>query len=68
MKIDLSKNEVRIVLKALRNRTEDLTRFADDAELNGHRDTMVEFLEMANDNDAVLEKIEKAYESIFGES
>lgn len=67
MKIELSKDELRIVIKALRNRTEDLTRFADDSERSGHKTVMVNFLEMANDNDAVLEKIEKAYESIYGD-
>ena len=68
MKVDLSKNEWRIVLKALSNRTEDLTRFADKSEMQGHKTTMREFLEMANDNDDVFQKIQDAFDKAYGDA
>lgn len=67
MKIELTTEECRIVIKALRNRTEDLTRFADDAERKGHKTVMVNFLEMANANDAVSQKIQEAFDAIHGD-
>lgn len=56
MKIDLSKKEIEIVKKSLRNRVEDLTRYADKCASQNQRTAENELLEMANDCDAVLEK------------
>ena len=55
MKIDLSKKEIEIVKKSLRNRV-DLTRYADKCASQNQRTAENELLEMANDCDAVLEK------------
>lgn len=56
MKIDLSKNEIEIIKRSLRNRVEDLSHFADECDRKGQRACCNEFLEMANDCDNVLEK------------
>lgn len=59
MKIDLSENEIRIIKRALSNRVQDLSYYSRECESKGQRACMVEFAEMANECDAVLNKFEK---------
>lgn len=54
----LNENDVRIIKKALRQRIEDLTGFADELEKKGQKRAANQFLEMTNDVDQVLEKME----------
>jgi hypothetical protein len=51
-------NDIKIIKKALRQRIEDLTRFADECRAKDQPVTESAFLEMANDVDEVLEKME----------
>ena len=50
--------DIQIIKKALRQRIEDLTKFADECREKGQPVTENAFLEMANDCDEVLEKME----------
>lgn len=54
----LTENDVRIIKKALRQRIEDLTGFADELEKKGQRLAANQFLEMCNDVDLVIDKME----------
>lgn len=54
----LNDNDIRIIKKALRQRIEDLTGFADELERKGQNMAANQFLEMTNDVDQVLEKME----------
>lgn len=56
MKIDLSIKEREIIKKALTIRVQELSQFSRECETKGHKECMRQFIEMANDADAVLEK------------
>lgn len=59
MKFDLSENEVRIIKRALSNRVQDLSYYSRECESKGQRACMVEFAEMANECQEVLDKFDK---------
>lgn len=59
MKIEVSQKELKIITKALRQRVEDLSRFSRDCEMQGKKACMIQFAEMANEADEVLDKLDK---------
>ena len=58
MKIDLSRDDIRIIKRALSNRVQELSYYSRECEAKGQRACMVEFAEMANECEAVLNKFE----------
>lgn len=57
-KFTFNDNDIRIIKMALRQRITDLTKFADECRDKGQPVSESAFLEMANDCDEVLEKME----------
>ena len=60
MNITVSKQEARMLAEALRTKKHELTKKAANAEAMCMRDKWRELLELANDYDAILDKVNEA--------